>query len=289
MTLAVEHPRALRGVGEPAGGLALGPARGPCAGVLGRAHRPHAAPGRLRAAAGRARDHRGGAAHAGGRGRARGRGRAHRARDDPQGVRARGHHRARGDGPAPRHVLPRRDHAARRDPAAAPRATCTRGCRCSRRPSTRSSACSTPRISCPHFDGLPTDFDLRAHLHPPYFVPESKRADALLREFQAKKLHLAIVVDEYGGTAGLVTLEDLLEELVGEIRDEFDEEERLIQRVDAADLPRLGQALHRRAQRRRPASTCPNDILRHRRRLGARSLRPRAPQGREDGGRRASW
>ena len=85
----------------------------------------------------------------------------------------------------------------------------------------------------PYVRGLPADFDLRAHLHPPYFVPESKRADALLREFQAKKLHLAIVVDEYGGTAGLVTLEDLLEELVGEIRDEFDEEERLIQKIDA--------------------------------------------------------
>jgi CBS domain containing-hemolysin-like protein len=84
----------------------------------------------------------------------------------------------------------------------------------------------------PYLRGLPSDFDLRARLHPPYFVPESKRADALLREFQAKKLHLAIVVDEYGGTAGLVTLEDLLEELVGEIRDEFDEEERLIQKVD---------------------------------------------------------
>jgi CBS domain containing-hemolysin-like protein len=84
----------------------------------------------------------------------------------------------------------------------------------------------------PHLRGLPPTFDLRAHLHPPYFVPESKRADALLREFQAKKLHLAVVVDEYGGTAGLVTLEDLLEELVGEIRDEFDEDERLIQKVD---------------------------------------------------------
>jgi putative hemolysin len=80
--------------------------------------------------------------------------------------------------------------------------------------------------------GLPADFDLRAHLHPPYFVPESKRADTLLQEFQAKKLHLAIVVDEYGGTAGLVALEDLLEELVGEIADEFDEPERLIQRLD---------------------------------------------------------
>jgi putative hemolysin len=85
----------------------------------------------------------------------------------------------------------------------------------------------------PYLDGLPDDFDLRAHLHPPYFVPETKRADALLQEFQAKKLQLAIVVDEYGGTAGLVTLEDLLEELVGEIADEFDEPERLIQRVDA--------------------------------------------------------
>jgi CBS domain containing-hemolysin-like protein len=84
----------------------------------------------------------------------------------------------------------------------------------------------------PHVAGLPVDFDLRARLHPPYFVPESKRADALLQEFQAKKLHLAIVVDEYGGTAGLVSLEDLLEELVGEIADEYDEPERLIQRVD---------------------------------------------------------
>jgi magnesium and cobalt exporter, CNNM family len=80
--------------------------------------------------------------------------------------------------------------------------------------------------------GLPPAFEIRAILHPPYFVPESKRADALLQEFQAKKLHLAIVVDEYGGTAGLVSIEDLLEELVGEIADEYDEPERLIQPVD---------------------------------------------------------
>jgi CBS domain containing-hemolysin-like protein len=85
----------------------------------------------------------------------------------------------------------------------------------------------------PYVEGLPADFDLRAHLHPPYFVPESKRADSLLQEFQAKRLHMAIVVDEYGGTAGLVSLEDLLEELVGEIADEYDEPERLIHRVDA--------------------------------------------------------
>ncbi len=85
----------------------------------------------------------------------------------------------------------------------------------------------------PYVRGLPLDFDLRARLHPPYFVPESKRVHALLRELQAKKLHMAIVVDEYGSTSGLVTLEDILEELVGEISDEFDEVERLIQAVDA--------------------------------------------------------
>lgn len=59
-------------------------------------------------------------------------------------------------------------------------------------------------------------------LHPPFFVPETKQAGALLTEFQRRRRHLAIVVDEYGGTAGLVTLEDLLEELFGEITDEFD-------------------------------------------------------------------
>jgi putative hemolysin len=84
----------------------------------------------------------------------------------------------------------------------------------------------------PYYRGLPADFDLRRLLVPPYFVPQTKRADALLREFQAKKLRTAIVVDEYGGTAGLVTLEDILEEVVGEIRDEFEAEERLAQKVD---------------------------------------------------------
>jgi putative hemolysin len=84
----------------------------------------------------------------------------------------------------------------------------------------------------PYYAGLPPDFDLRAHLAGPYFVPQSKRADALLREFKAKKLRMAVVVDEYGGTAGVVTLEDILEEVVGEIRDEFEAEERLAQPVD---------------------------------------------------------
>jgi magnesium and cobalt exporter, CNNM family len=84
----------------------------------------------------------------------------------------------------------------------------------------------------PYYRGLPAGFDLRRHLTPPYFIPQTKRADVLLREFQAKKLRMAIVVDEYGGTAGLVTMEDILEEVVGEIRDEFEAEERLAQRVD---------------------------------------------------------
>lgn len=69
---------------------------------------------------------------------------------------------------------------------------------------------------------------LRALLNPVEFVPEAKRIDDLLREFQQRQTHLAVVVDEYGGTAGIVTLEDILEELVGEIQDEYDAEEPLV-------------------------------------------------------------
>jgi CBS domain containing-hemolysin-like protein len=74
---------------------------------------------------------------------------------------------------------------------------------------------------------------LRDMLHPVYFVPESKRIDELLGEFQRNKVHMAIVVDEYGGVSGLVTMEDALEELVGEIVDEFDTEEILCRQLDA--------------------------------------------------------
>ncbi len=66
---------------------------------------------------------------------------------------------------------------------------------------------------------------LREILRPAYFVPETKKADDLLREMQQQRIHMAIVVDEYGGTAGLVTVEDILEEIVGEIQDEYDSEE----------------------------------------------------------------
>jgi CBS domain containing-hemolysin-like protein len=73
--------------------------------------------------------------------------------------------------------------------------------------------------------------ELRDIARPAYFIPESKRVDELLAEFKKSKVHLAIIVDEYGGTAGLVTIEDLLEEIVGEIQDEYDREEAPIERV----------------------------------------------------------
>lgn len=69
-----------------------------------------------------------------------------------------------------------------------------------------------------------TDVKIRALLRPAYFVPESKKVDELFHEMQTRRVHIAIVVDEYGGTAGLVTIEDLLEEIVGEIQDEYDKE-----------------------------------------------------------------
>ena len=71
--------------------------------------------------------------------------------------------------------------------------------------------------------------NLETLLRPPYVVPETKKAAELLKEFQREKIHLAIVVDEHGTTAGLVTLEDLLEEIVGEIQDEYDDEDPLFE------------------------------------------------------------
>jgi CBS domain containing-hemolysin-like protein len=76
------------------------------------------------------------------------------------------------------------------------------------------------------------DRPIEAAMRPPYFVPESKPADDLLREMQARRQHLAIVIDEYGGTAGLVTIEDVLEEIVGEITDEYDQETAPVERLD---------------------------------------------------------
>jgi putative hemolysin len=78
----------------------------------------------------------------------------------------------------------------------------------------------------------PASFRWQTLLRPPYFVPETKKINDLLKEFQTKKIHMAIVIDEYGGTSGIVTLEDILEEIVGEISDETDEDETLHRKLD---------------------------------------------------------
>ncbi len=76
------------------------------------------------------------------------------------------------------------------------------------------------------------NFDWKTLIREPFFVPENKKLDNLLKDFQSMKSHLAIVVDEYGGTSGLVTLEDVIEEIVGDISDEFDDENLNYQKID---------------------------------------------------------
>jgi putative hemolysin len=75
-------------------------------------------------------------------------------------------------------------------------------------------------------------FKWQSLIRPPYYIPESKKINDLLKEFQVNKIHMAIVVDEYGGSSGIVTLEDILEEIVGEITDEYDDEESIYTKID---------------------------------------------------------
>jgi gliding motility-associated protein GldE len=86
------------------------------------------------------------------------------------------------------------------------------------------------------------DFKWQAIIRPPFYVPENKKIDDLLREFQQKKIHLAVVVDEYGGTSGIVTFEDVIEEIVGEINDEFDDEELTYSKLDENNYVFEGKA-----------------------------------------------
>ncbi|WP_107039614.1 gliding motility-associated protein GldE [Brumimicrobium mesophilum] len=78
----------------------------------------------------------------------------------------------------------------------------------------------------------PSDFAWNQIIRQPFFVPENKKIDDLLKEFQEKKMHMAVVVDEYGGSSGVVTLEDVLEEIIGEITDEFDDEDIVYTKID---------------------------------------------------------
>ena len=76
------------------------------------------------------------------------------------------------------------------------------------------------------------DFNWKSLLRKPLFIPENKKLDDLLTEFKTKKIHIGIVVDEYGGTSGIITLEDVIEEIFGEISGEFDEEDNLFSKLD---------------------------------------------------------
>ena len=78
----------------------------------------------------------------------------------------------------------------------------------------------------------PSGFEWQKLLRPGFFVPETKKIDLLLKDFQEKRVHMALVVDEFGGTTGLVTLEDLIEEIIGDINDEFDDVELAIKKID---------------------------------------------------------
>ncbi len=94
----------------------------------------------------------------------------------------------------------------------------------------------------PSLQSKEQEFNLRALLRDPYFIPETKKADDLLAEMQEKRFHMAIVVDEYGGVSGVVTLEDIIEEIIGEIQDEYDErEEDLFEKISEDEFLFLGR------------------------------------------------
>ncbi|MBW2505360.1 MAG: DUF21 domain-containing protein [Deltaproteobacteria bacterium] len=101
-----------------------------------------------------------------------------------------------------------------------------------------------------NYVGKPEHFSLGHLARPPYFVPESKPIEALMQAFRRKHLHMAVVVDEYGGVEGIVTLEDIVEEIVGEIQDEYDDEEALVQPLEPRRFLVDGSATLRYINRR---------------------------------------
>ena len=117
------------------------------------------------------------------------------------------------------------------------------------------------------------DAPLNEIVREPHYIPETKKVAELLREMQRDKFHIALVTDEYGSVSGLVTLEDLLEELVGEIADEYDREEPELVPVGDGLVPRVGEGLGRRRERtaRRRAA---RRGLGHGRGPDARAVRP---------------
>ncbi len=100
----------------------------------------------------------------------------------------------------------------------------------------------------PYIGSAAAEFDLKAILHKPYYVPESKRIDVLFEDMQRNKVHMAIAIDEYGGLAGIVTIEDLLEEIVGNIFDEHDDEEKEYEKIDDQTWILNGEVSLRAAQ-----------------------------------------
>jgi CBS domain containing-hemolysin-like protein len=89
----------------------------------------------------------------------------------------------------------------------------------------------------------PADFNWHSLMRQPYFVPESKLIEDLLRDFQSRHIHFAVVVDEFGGTSGIVTLEDILEEIIGDSSDEFDEEETGNRKLDDLNYAFVGKTM----------------------------------------------
>ncbi len=95
----------------------------------------------------------------------------------------------------------------------------------------------------PHLYNNDANFDWRSKIRPPYFIPESKLIEDLLADFQEKRIHFAIVVDEFGGTSGIVTMEDIIEEVVGDIKDEFDDDEEPENKIDENTYVFEGQTM----------------------------------------------